>query len=335
MMQKNINIPQLTGLRFVAAFYVFLYHVLLRLEYPFEYLRVKAIFSNGATGVNLFFILSGLILYYNYRNKNISYREFIIKRLAKIYPVYCVGFLLSLGVYVYFDKDLYSIIDVILLNLGMIQSYFPAKSMIWYGGGSWSISTEFFFYMLFPFLLLMIRNITKIKALVGLGFCYFFSFIFGIVYHLGGISFEFNYVFPLLRISEFVIGILFGVLLFEYTIKVKKRYLMLVLLFCVLFFFAIGYKLQGITVQNIVIVPIVGIVFYMILSVKSKGLSFLGSPLMVYLGKVSYSFYIVQIPIMLYLGNETVLKELNSYYNFFDTYCHGLFGVSLHRNTFS
>ena len=94
-MQRFIG--QLTGVRFVAAAWVMLYHfqvplATLGLLVPVlhEFLRV------GRLGVDLFFALSGFILTHTYLTKmgsSISWprtRHFLWLRLARIYPVHFV-----------------------------------------------------------------------------------------------------------------------------------------------------------------------------------------------------------------------------------------------------
>ena len=60
-------LPALTGLRFVAAFWVVLYHFFrpLQLGIPMP-ARIESIFQSGFCGVGLFFALSGFVLSYVY-----------------------------------------------------------------------------------------------------------------------------------------------------------------------------------------------------------------------------------------------------------------------------
>ena len=87
----------LTSLRFFAAVLVFVQHVV----------PLTSRFSLGGAGVAFFFILSGFILTYVYGNElggtraNGSVTRFYIARIARIYPIYIVGFVLSLLEVVY------------------------------------------------------------------------------------------------------------------------------------------------------------------------------------------------------------------------------------------
>lgn len=83
----------ITIFRFVAAFYVFIFHMNIRENIsstPF----INAFISNGAIGMSIFFILSGFILTYNYSSGTPD--NYIRKRIARIYPAYMFMGLLCL-----------------------------------------------------------------------------------------------------------------------------------------------------------------------------------------------------------------------------------------------
>lgn len=304
------NLPILTSLRFFAAFYVFLFHVDMRK--PLEFLPGLVV-KQGAVGVNVFFILSGFILFYNYFSRNVNFIEFILKRISKIYPVYLVGLFLSGIVYFAFHVKIEYSFEIFMMNLMMVQSYLPSFSMVWYGGGSWSISTEFFFYLCFPILLMIILKLSRNLTLLSLLGVYFFSLLPGILYNMDILNSRLTYTFPLSRIPEFICGMLAAALVFKYRVRLHPILSILTILLCTFFFLFIGQNLRGYTIQNAVVLPVMVALLIRINTTENQVFQFFGNKFFEYLGKISYSFYIIQLPLMLFLDNTRQFKELNTY----------------------
>lgn len=305
------NLPILTGIRFFAAFYVFIFQIDSRIPLDFLGKPIIDVISQGATGVNVFFILSGFILYYNYHDKQINFTEFILKRIAKIYPVYLAGFFLCFAV-VFLNKiRVDSFFEVMMMNLLMVQSYLPKFSLQWYGSGSWSISTEFFFYLCFPILLLFISKLSKISICLLFVTCFALSVLPGALYNLKLIDFLSTYSFPPSRVWEFIIGMLTASMVIKHRLSINNFVIFFILIFSALYFYFFGRKLDGYVVQNIIVVPLMVAILISATTQKKQFLSFLGNKFFEYLGKVSYSFYIVQIPIMIYLDHNNNYKLYN------------------------
>src|ERR1700757_3684443 len=85
----------LDGLRGLLAFYVMLSHTL-----PFAPLPAWLLwlFKHGGAGVDLFFILSGLVIVQSLNSFGYHARPFLIARVARIYPVFLVVFVCALAV---------------------------------------------------------------------------------------------------------------------------------------------------------------------------------------------------------------------------------------------
>lgn len=209
-------IKPLTSLRFFFAFCVFLSH----LSYLKDDERYKDIFNNvfseGFLGVSFFFILSGFILALNYRdkfnNKAITLKKFYIARFARIYPLYFITTLVSIPV-------LYSSFKILLYNIFFVQSYIPDQKYFFsYNAPSWSISDEMFFYALFPILIgisYKFKTIFKIGLLiVFVSFLFFLnSFLFDNEAHY------WLYISPFIRVFDFILGIL----LFDLVLYLKTK----------------------------------------------------------------------------------------------------------------
>src|SRR5437868_13769353 len=93
------QLRSLTGLRFIAAFVVFGFHVTVaNLITPNGAVSAALtyFFRQGATGVSFFFMLSGFVLCWSARPGD-SARRFWRRRAAKIYPNHLVTALVALA----------------------------------------------------------------------------------------------------------------------------------------------------------------------------------------------------------------------------------------------
>jgi peptidoglycan/LPS O-acetylase OafA/YrhL len=104
MKEEMPSLRPLTSFRFFAALAVFFHHMI---GFFFERPRLKELYQayyyEGYAGVSFFFVLSGFILTYNYRRVFTSpkVREvwaFYVARLARIYPLHVLSFLVLVAV---------------------------------------------------------------------------------------------------------------------------------------------------------------------------------------------------------------------------------------------
>ncbi|PID43695.1 MAG: hypothetical protein CSB48_04695 [Proteobacteria bacterium] len=151
MKSSNLSYePKLDHLRFLAALIVFFFHV-----YHYYYLDWKphpdnawlGLFVEGHTGVSLFFVLSGFIFMLIALNtEHINYRQFIRNRFLRIAPLFLVIFFVAISVG-RDDFKGYYIFYTLFSNIGEAPT---SGSFI--TGAAWTISVEFTFYLIFPFL---------------------------------------------------------------------------------------------------------------------------------------------------------------------------------------
>jgi peptidoglycan/LPS O-acetylase OafA/YrhL len=160
------KLPSLTGLRFVAAVSVVLAHSLLLVV--FKETREFPRFGVGLAyfGMSLFFVLSGFVIYFNYAPlfHRLPAREavlrFAVARFARLYPLYAFFMLVSLATIPW--SRVPAMLPDLYWFIPMVQSWFlgdrqlPLMFTFDEAALTWSISTELFFYILFP-LLLMVR----------------------------------------------------------------------------------------------------------------------------------------------------------------------------------
>jgi peptidoglycan/LPS O-acetylase OafA/YrhL len=241
------QIPALTGLRFFAAFFILIAHAgdwIAQFQDSdiSKYISVMAIY-----GMPLFFVLSGFVIHYNYRDLFIrqpiarAICEFAAARFARLYPLFFVFFLLAVAVDS-LPQKLYNAPDLMLPILGyyltLTQSWwyiiYQHQSIIyWIFSVSWSISTEMYFYLVYAVLVFALLAICRRGRAFYAGIAYALLVACGLwlIYdHLPGLlaraerfvpdylpmqpAFEHSfyrwlfYFSPYVRVLEFILGCL-------------------------------------------------------------------------------------------------------------------------------
>jgi peptidoglycan/LPS O-acetylase OafA/YrhL len=184
------EIKALSGLRIVAAMWVVLFHFrpLLWDAFPAFSSALKPVLNCGAQGVDLFFILSGFVLTWNYLDKmgpTFSARaavRFLWLRLARVWPVYLVTlhlaaawtiFTLYVGHIPAPDVAKLNAIDYVRQLLLVSLWFHPFFDDTSWDGPAWSISAEWLAYLMFGVLVLVIfriARVTRARSLLGLAF---------------------------------------------------------------------------------------------------------------------------------------------------------------------
>ena len=147
---SSAYLPSLDGLRALSIAFVIAGHSVLGTPYEKFY--------SGATGVNIFFVISGflittLLLKEKVRNGKVSLKRFYLRRFLRIFPVaylYLVVLLfLNRAFQLHIGRTDFITAFLYIKNLTIIH---PAVT--WQVVHYWSLSVEEQFYLLFPFLLL-------------------------------------------------------------------------------------------------------------------------------------------------------------------------------------
>jgi peptidoglycan/LPS O-acetylase OafA/YrhL len=225
----------LTGLRFLAAFHVLVFHALFtfsRASLTMQVLRpgaIRSILASGYVGVNFFFVLSGFVLAYAYvedGKMTTSAGRFWRARFARIYPMHLFGLLLALPLFVM--GSLANHVQwmavakegakEVALSALLVQAWVPAH-VFDLNGPSWSLSVEAFFYAMFPLLVRLFGRLRE-RGLVVLGVMAWGLAIGPPLVHPGPASVlshmtDLDLVMlhdPLVRLPDFVIGVASGLL---------------------------------------------------------------------------------------------------------------------------
>jgi len=204
-------INSLTGLRayaallvFISHFYIFNYFVQLTQE-PLRETLTQA----GSLGVSLFFVLSGFVLTVNYLHpdKVFDVKGFYVARIARIYPVFLLTTLMAVP-FVILSPMKKSLWGTLVPTLLMVHCFHPYSCAALNRVG-WSISHEWFFYLLFPlFLAALVAKAPKRLGLYFVVFTVYLALMEIIVPH----SYYATRSFPLNRVGEFLCGMAVGYL---------------------------------------------------------------------------------------------------------------------------
>jgi exopolysaccharide production protein ExoZ len=152
------NVLPMEGLRGFAVFLVFLVHYVSVMS-PWITAHSglsrfsDAIHTVGNSGVDLFFVLSGYLIYGSLIKRQQAFLPFIRKRIARIYPAFCVVFAIYLLLSILSPKDsripavASDAVLYILQNFLLLPGLFPIEPIITV---AWSLSYEMFYYLVIP-----------------------------------------------------------------------------------------------------------------------------------------------------------------------------------------
>jgi peptidoglycan/LPS O-acetylase OafA/YrhL len=201
--QKN-TIAVLDGVRALAIVFVISYHVITMSPLGSWNWQAQplamAIATAGGSGVTLFFVLSGFLLFMPYAKALLTdsrwplARIFYVRRALRIMP----GYYLSLFILIILTQPDY-FQPAHWANLGLFLSFFMDSSRLTFrllNGPYWTLAVEWQFYMLLPLLmlgvLLLVRRVPLKNRLRAVTFCLGGIIICGLFVRFWGYYFEGN-----------------------------------------------------------------------------------------------------------------------------------------------
>jgi len=316
--QPTTELPNLTALRGVAALLIVVYHfdeIVLHLAFSTSSLFL----FHSYLMVDLFFILSGFILYHVYASKFTkgikwpSYFQFMKARFARVYPLHAIVLVLFIIIF-YFSLNPFmsgTLVNMIHdpkalpTNFLLLQSFGLHKIFTW-NLPSWSISAEWWSYLAFPFLVYSLSRQRKLALFCMLGSV--IGVYVTIAYYLPhsqyililpdskslNVSFDFGYLRGLA-------GFISGLIAYELSrFKSHTNFLasdaigLIALTSCFLF--------MNTSTNDLIVIP-----FFVLLvlnfAYNKKAISkFCKLKALQFLGKISYSIYMVHYVLILCLA---------------------------------
>lgn len=320
----QIKLPSLTGSRFWAALLVFLFHSSLPSDLaPFSDPTIQHIFTvivgkAGWLGVSYFFILSGFIMVWSARD-NDTVGDFYLRRFAKIYPTHCLTWAIAfiIGAMSIYQYKLWSS-NLLLLNTWVddVHYFFVGNRP------SWSLCIEAMFYLSFPFLFRVMKTIPEKFDLAGLIIVTAASLLVQTYIYLwvepdkmmGAFPisqqhFWVSYIFPPSRIFEFLAGMFAARLLMNGRMLVLTKTASFTLLAAT--YIGSMYIPYQFSMSVVFIIPLC----LLIVSIAGDDLKYrntlLNSKTSVWLGEISYSFYMVHFLVLFYFLNLTAGRKFS------------------------
>ncbi|WP_343747165.1 acyltransferase [Fluviicola sp.] len=310
----------LNTLRFIAAFLVVIHHAeSLRKDHELKHLKDFGLFENGQHAVSFFFVLSGFLITYlllkeREKRNDISVKQFYLKRVFRIWPLYFLMVIIGAIIQPFFI-EWFHIPYKMPYTIGETWYYFlffvPGMVNFFFGSNLleplWSIGVEEIFYLIWAPLFKWLKK-HVLKLLLGV-------IAFKLI--LIGIN-SYMYLHPvlsyLIRIHQFeamAIGGLgaYGVFhygsrinnLLIYRIPFQVFFYGLILVF-ILFGANIEWNIWTFLFDHPMVAPLIqnGLFLYLIIgvSVVDRNLFTLENRFFSYLGEISYGIYMFHLLIL-------------------------------------
>lgn len=348
---SRVYLPNLNTIRAIAALIVIISHIERKLSFfnlPFNIKIAKM----GPVGVTLFFSLSGFLITYlllieKDRFQKINIKDFYIRRFLRIWPIY---YLVLLFVYLlvpfllpeYYieEKDRFTLSSALLnvfflTNVTMVLKYTPLIINV-----IWSIGIEEQFYLFWPWIIKSRKKIKKIFFIIIL-----FPLL-KIVLLLLSMKIDclktFYDILNLTRFDSMAVGGLFGILALRNSLKInnfsikadwfkgKKMQIFIYVLTIGLLVYLLQFDLLF-NIYNFQILPILFSIILLNLVDSNNTIFNLENKFFNYLGKISYSLYLLHLVMfyLLYPSLKVWLENLdmnNVYLKIFIIYSISIFG---------
>jgi peptidoglycan/LPS O-acetylase OafA/YrhL len=298
------HIRELDGIRGLAALLVFFHHLcftsLEAAGWGAPVRALRTIFSQGSSGVDVFFVLSGFLItaiLIESRKSSSYYKDFYWKRALRILPLYI---LVLVGVLLFMpDSTRYVILSAFFI------SNFAQLLHITTEGPLWTLAIEEQFYLIWPTVVRR-RSIEQLRHwALGIG-------ITAIVLRLVAAIFgHYNYHFTFFRCDALAAGAFLACWYLQrdpfrpYSRRenraIRITFMAGAVLFALsflpttnpqLFSFVAASNLTGITFIS------GSIIAYVISHTGRKSIAWLRSPLLTFFGLISYAMYMIHIYVM-------------------------------------
>jgi len=166
-------VDALTGVRALAALWVLAHHLnavvgprVLTVGFAGIEIEITPLLTCGWVGVDIFFVLSGFLLTrqlldaYDSQARSGANRRFLLHRVLRVYPAYLVQIAVLLALAWVAAGAPPEWVRHLPLHFAMLQSVTPASESA-INGVYWTLTVEFWFYVLLPFAVAALHAASK------------------------------------------------------------------------------------------------------------------------------------------------------------------------------
>ena len=171
------ELPALTSIRALLAWWVVAFHFLPRA--PFHFDAAGALLSKGPLAVDCFFVLSGFVLCHVHpviigASRRFAVADFLVSRLARIYPLHAV-MLMAFALVVFGFRLMHGTANGAFSDYtlpALARQVFLLNGLLWFTDSgawnvpSWSISSEWGAYLLAPLIFLGLSRSSHARLLI-------------------------------------------------------------------------------------------------------------------------------------------------------------------------
>ena len=311
MIGKNGRLPAMEGLRAYAVTLVFFVHSLdafnrsafsanlnrIRLKNLNDYLEIiNLIMFRSHYGVDLFFLLSGFLIYKVINKKDFKYITFISNRAKRIYPAFLFSFSIYFILRTIITHEIPFDVSTILKNLLFLNGIPGYQKFPLYNHVTWSLFFEFSFYVIMPitYFSLRMNNPYRLIALLVT------------VFSIGALT---NHTFT--RYAMFIVGALLASFSKD-ELKLASHAIpdiaVILIYMLATLTFSFVYSFQK-------FIPIYSLASSLLFinSVYGTGIlnKFFSLNILRYLGNISYSFYLMHL-LSIYFSMNFIVAHLNT-----------------------
>ena len=317
--------PEVNGLRGIAVMGAVFYHA----EMIFQSFRI---FPGGFLGVDVFIVISGylmtsIILKEYQTTQSFSFANYYKRRIRRLLPALLVVIFFTsiVSYFILLPTHFEEFIKSVAASIFFFSNFFFHFSGQAYGAQvlsevpllhTWSLSLEEQFYIVYPLALLgiMIYLKKQIKLILIIGILA--SVVFASIISINHQSFNY-YMLPS-RAWEFLFGALLGININQFSISnnKKQRGILAIFGFLILLFSFAFFDNTNIHPTYLTLIPVIAT--YLIIQDTNKD-NFINRLLsfrvLVFLGLISYSFYLWHHPIFSFakiigIGDKNLIMKL-------------------------